>query len=173
MRKKGFISLFKERILAKKLESFSADTIPNLVEKQEEMRKWKESLTSGVLQESKETSLDGKFLISVFEKVLGFETNVEGSSKGEWNLIPESTSQPDSSEADATLGFFSKDLQDVRVVIELKGTNIPLDEKQYRSNHLTPVEQAFSYSHKNGTRCHWVIVSNFKEIRLYRSNDSS
>ena len=57
-------------------------------------------------------------------------------------------------------------------VIELKDANTPLDKKQNRSNHMTPVEQAFSYANKQGKRCQWVIVSNFVETRLYHSNSS-
>ncbi|MDD2494305.1 MAG: hypothetical protein PHE29_03850 [Tissierellia bacterium] len=75
------------------------------------------------------------------------------------------------SESDGALGFFTSiDKNDVRVVIELKDSNTNLDKKQNRSNHLTPVEQGFMYAHKNGTKCGWVIVSNFVETRLYKSN---
>lgn len=34
------------------------------------------------------------------------------------------------------------------------------------------MEQAFSYANKNGSKCGWVIVSNFVETRLYKSNSS-
>ena len=34
------------------------------------------------------------------------------------------------------------------------------------------IEQGFSYANKNGSKCGWVIVSNFVEIRLYKSNSS-
>ena len=62
--------------------------------------------------------------------------------------------------------------EDIRVVIELKDARTSLDKKQNRSSHLTPVEQAFSYANKNGSKCGWVIVSNFVETRLYKSNSS-
>lgn len=80
----------------------------------------------------------------------------------------------DASEADGGLGFFSEQLKvnDVRVVIELKDAKKDLDKKQNRSTHLTPVEQGFSYANKNGSKCGWVIVSNFIETRLYKSNSS-
>ncbi|MCX6279061.1 MAG: hypothetical protein NT004_13345 [Bacteroidetes bacterium] len=41
----------------------------------------------------------------------------------------------------------------------------------YEYDKRTPVEQAFSYSSKSGGKCKWVIISNFKEIRLYHSSD--
>lgn len=80
----------------------------------------------------------------------------------------------DTSEADGGLGFFSvrQKIEDVRVVVELKDAKTHLDKKQNRSSHLTPVEQGFSYANKNGSRCGWVIVSNFIETRLYKSNSS-
>ena len=60
----------------------------------------------------------------------------------------------------------------VRAVIELKGAKVSLDVRQKRtSDTRTPVEQAFNYAPKYGKNCQWVIVSNYKEIRLYRSND--
>ena len=62
--------------------------------------------------------------------------------------------------------------KDVRAVIELKGAKVSLDVRQKRAGDTrTPVEQAFNYAPKYGKNCQWVIVSNYKEIRLYRSND--
>lgn len=62
--------------------------------------------------------------------------------------------------------------KDVRAVIELKGAKVSLDVRQKRTGDTrTPVEQAFNYAPKYGKNCQWVIVSNYKEIRLYRSND--
>ena len=43
-----------------------------------------------------------------------------------------------------------------------------MDKKQKRGNNQTPVEQAFSYQYKMKD-CRWIVVSNFKEIRLYHS----
>jgi hypothetical protein len=72
------------------------------------------------------------------------------------------------------LGYFTSQNSLVRAVIELKDPNSELDCKQTRFNdNRTPVEQAFSYQHKTGKECRWVIVSNFNEIRLYHSNSST
>ncbi|MCM1134553.1 MAG: N-6 DNA methylase, partial [Clostridium sp.] len=112
-------------------------------------------------------------MTQVFEYVLGYAT-VTGTDGDIYNQKQEYKSVLDTSEADGGLGFFSKstEKEDVRVVIELKDARTPLDKKQNRSSHLTPVEQAFSYANKNGSRCGWVIVSNFVETRLYKSNSS-
>jgi hypothetical protein len=63
-------------------------------------------------------------------------------------------------------------VNDVRVVIELKDAKKDLDKKQNRSSHLTPVEQGFTYAFKNGSKCGWLIKSNFIETRLYKSNNA-
>ena len=67
------------------------------------------------------------------------------------------------------LAFFKPGVKKVKAVIELKPSNVDLDKKQTNGkDNKSPVEQAFSYSYKFDG-CKWVIVSNFKEIRLYNS----
>ncbi|WP_123921589.1 hypothetical protein [Chryseobacterium viscerum] len=61
----------------------------------------------------------------------------------------------------------------VRVVVELKDANTNLDDKQKREKNISAVEQGFSYAHKTGGDCKWVVVTNINEIRFYRSHDSS
>src|SRR5690606_21075879 len=45
------------------------------------------------------------------------------------------------------------------------------DDKQKRKDGRTTIEQAFNYRHKYD-HCEWVIVTNFREIRLYSKNSS-
>ena len=161
--------LFNRKILDKYLSSHTNEQLTDYERKRTEMSKWKKSVENSDLKKTKETSVQGKFLESVFEKVLGYATFLEG---GEWNQIQELKSKLDGSESDGALGFFTAETKIVRVAVELKDANADLDKKQYRSNHLTPVEQAFGYAHKNGSECGWVIVSNFVEIRLYKSSSS-
>ena len=162
-------TLFNRRILDKYLAVFSSEQIIDYERKHAEMLKWKTAIEKSDLQKTKETTVQGKFLESVFEKVLGYSTFLEG---GEYHQLQEFKSRLDSSEADGALGFFTAKSKIVRAVIELKDANTNLDKKQHRSNHLTPIEQAFSYANKNGSGCGWVIVSNFVEIRLYKSSSS-
>ena len=161
--------MINRKILNKYLSAFSDEHIIDFERKHAEMLKWKFSIENSDLRKTKETSVQGKFLKSVFEKVLGYSTFLEG---GEWNQLQEFKSKLDGSETDGALGFFTPKEKLVRAVIELKDANTNLDKKQYRGNHLTPVEQAFSYANKNGSTCGWVIVSNFVEIRLYKSSSS-
>lgn len=109
----------------------------------------------------------------MFGKVLGYAYE-RGLS--EYNLEKEEKSQTDGTKPDGVLGYLTSDetKNDIRVVIELKDAFTNLDHRQNRKNdNRTPVEQAFSYVSKSGGNCKWVIVSNFVEIRVYPSNDSS
>ena len=161
--------LFNRNILGRHLSSFTLENIPNASVKKSEMARWRKSVETGNLLKTKEKTVQGKFLTDIFERVLGYATVVSGE---EYNQEAEYTSKLDGSQADGALGFFSQFSKIVRAVIELKDAKTDLDKKQHRSNHLTPVEQAFSYANKNGSGCGWVIVSNFIEIRLYKSSSS-
>ena len=161
--------LFNRKILDKYLSAYKTEQITDYEIKRAEMARWKKAVETGDLQKTKETSVQGKFLGSVFEKVLGYSSFLSG---GEWNQVQEFKSKLDGSEADGALGFFTAETKIIRAAVELKDANTNLDKKQHRSNHLTPVEQAFSYAHKNGSGCSWVIVSNFVDIRLYKSSSS-
>ena len=160
--------IFKEKLLKGYLDAFHLENIESIDEKWKIMKKWQNVYKKGVLHRTKETAVQGLFLSQVFGDVLGYKTFVDGVN--EWNQYQEVKSVLDTSEADGGLGFFTSEKSDVRVVIELKDANTPLDKKLNRSNHMTPVEQAFSYANKQGKRCQWVIVSNFVETRLYHSN---
>ncbi|MDR1687663.1 MAG: N-6 DNA methylase [Clostridiales bacterium] len=162
--------LFNRKILNKYLSAYSSEQILDYACKRSEIARWKRSIEEGDLLKTKERTVQGKFLVNVFEKILGYETIVSGSA--EYNQEAEYTSKLDGTQADGALGFFTAKSKTVRAVIELKDAKTNLDKKQQRSNHLTPVEQAFNYANKNGSGCRWVIVSNFVEIRLYNSSSS-
>lgn len=163
--------IFKDELLNAYLKKFDETQISNFDEKWNILKKWKKSCEVGDLQKTKETSVQGLFFSQIFNQVLGYRTLIDG---GIYNQSPEFKSTLDGSEADGALGFFNaaQNLRDVRVAIELKGASISLDKKQHRTSHLTPVEQGMSYANKNGSKCGWVIVSNFIETRLYKSDSS-
>ncbi|MCL1894113.1 MAG: BREX-1 system adenine-specific DNA-methyltransferase PglX [Holophagaceae bacterium] len=164
--------VFHRVVLEKYLSSIAIDAIPDYGLKHKEMLKWKSAVASGNLEKTKEMSVQGKFLESVFEKVLGYNTFLEGSEIGEYNQIQECKTEGDRTASDSALGFFSADKKVIRAVIELKDATTKLDERRQSINFYSPVEQGFSYAHKNGSGCRWVIISNFVEIRLYRSSSS-
>ena len=158
-------------MLAKKAEEEVDLSKHNFSERRKALNKWINNLENGVLDKSKEEEFQGEFLYDIFTTVLRAVNKSDG--KNEWNLERETKTKLDGQKADGVLGFFDADgKKDVRAVIELKGAKVSLDVRQKRTGDTrTPVEQAFNYAPKYGKNCQWVIVSNYKEIRLYRAND--
>ncbi len=162
--------IFKKYLTNNRLEHYDQNNIVDFDKKYEEICKWCDAANDTNLDKIKETAIQGTFMTRVFDQILGY---LEIIDNGEcYNQEREKKTELDSTEADAALGYFNINTgeKDVRAVIELKAARTPLDKKQSRNNHLTPVEQAFSYANKNGKHCGWVIVSNYIETRLYKSN---
>ncbi|MBM2815327.1 MAG: hypothetical protein HW421_2089 [Ignavibacteria bacterium] len=140
--------------------------------KQAIITKWINFINSGNIKTAKESATKPEFINDIFTHVLGFQNRI--NSPKQWNLNPEQLTTIDSKSADAALGFFSNESENIRVAVEIKDANTTLDDKQHRHNDTrTPIEQAFSYQHKIGKSCKWVIVSNFIEIRLYHQSSST
>lgn len=108
-----------------------------------------------------------EFLNLLFSEILGYKQHNEQR----WNIQDETCTRFDKTRGDAVLGYFYTDdtKNSVHAVIELKGYNIDLNEKQKKK--ISAVEQGFLYAPKYGESCNWVIVSDFEEIRFYRSNN--
>ncbi|MFJ7308824.1 Eco57I restriction-modification methylase domain-containing protein [Peribacillus frigoritolerans] len=157
--------IFNRKYLADQLKSLDVKDIPSYQEKWEVVKKWNYSLQYSNLAKTKEESIQGEFLSKIFTFVLDYKDRI---GRNLWNIQQEQKTKVDGTKADGSLGFFTEAIQDVRVVIELKDAKTDLDKKQKRENNQTPVEQAFSYQYKM-KNCRWVLVSNFKEIRLYHS----
>ena len=162
-------NLFNQKLLVQKAQE--EINLSDYSEKRKILNNWINSLEKGILSKSKEEEFQGEFLNDIFSLILGAVNKSSGND--EWNLQRESKTRIDGQKADGVIGFFDVNgKDDVRAVIELKGPTISLDQRQKRSGDTrTPVEQAFNYAPKYGKNCQWVIVSNYKEIRLYRSND--
>lgn len=162
-------NLFNQKLLIQKAQE--EINLSDYSEKRKILNNWINSLEKGILSKSKEEEFQGEFLNDIFSLILGAINKSSGND--EWNLQRESKTRIDGQKADGVIGFFDVNgKDDVRAVIELKGPTISLDQRQKRSGDTrTPVEQAFNYAPKYGKNCQWVIVSNYKEIRLYRSND--
>ena len=158
--------IFNRKYLSEQLKSLSKEDIPNYEEKWEITKKWNYSLQHSNLARTKEESIQGDFLNNIFTAILNYKNRI---GRNLWNIQQEQKTKMDATKADGSLGFFTDTIQDVRVVIELKDAQTNLDKKQKGHNNQTPVEQAFSYQYKM-KNCRWVIVSNFKEIRLYYSH---
>ncbi len=132
--------------------------------------RWAESARSGALLASKEKQLQGQFLTEVFSTLLGY-AQIVGTGEVH-HLEPETSSKTVKGyrPPDARLGWYGPDIDRTRGVVELKSPGADLDAKQGATyGRLTPVEQAFGYSAKVDG-CRWVIVSNYMELRLYRTD---
>lgn len=157
--------LFSKKYISQKLQQFNLAQVENFEQRQQRIADWQKMIIQGIVDDTKEESLQADFLNQFFGDVLGYSYN---RSTSVWHLEKEYKSQTDSTKADGALGFFTKTRREVLAVIELKDAKTDLDKKPNRQrDRRTPVEQAFDYASKSGGQCRWVIVSNFKEIRLY------
>lgn len=163
--------IFNRKILNTRLSHYDLSSIPDIHKKKEIINRWKYSIENSDLSKTKEESVQGDFLNHFFTEILSYKKRYGNKL---WHITQEQKSVFDGTKADGALGFFSSTSVDIRVVIELKDAKTDLDAKQKnRENKLTPVEQAFSYAPKAGKNCKWIVVSNFKEIRLYHSSTQS
>ena len=130
---------------------------------------WQHSLKDSDLSETKEIGVQGLFLLKFFEEVLGYSSQVAG--KDEWNLVQHPKSEVDAQVPDGSLGFFTRGRKDNQSSYRVERTQklYWTKNKTGREKGYTPIEQAYLYATKFD-RCNWIIVSNFREIRLYSKN---
>jgi type I restriction-modification system DNA methylase subunit len=165
--------LFHDKTLRKAIESFA---FPDDIEaKHRKLGKWIETLNKGTLDKMKEVSLHGDFLHGVFQDILGYRSAI--AAEGDvWEISAEETIADGGGSADGALGFFTatenkhggvKLVGRVIAPIELKGATADLD-RPAPGRKESPVDQGWRYA--NYTRdCKWVIVSNYRETRLYQT----
>src|SRR4051812_26274919 len=162
------MNLINPKILQLRLAKFDFPTGDRVKQITRNIAGWQVALRDHDLANTKEKGIQGLFLQKFFGEILGYSLQSEGIS--EWNLIQHPTSEVDAQEPDGILGFFSKDQKVTGAVIELKDAKTSLDKKQSsREKGYTPIEQGYQYSTKFD-KCSWIIISNFREIRLYHKN---
>jgi hypothetical protein len=165
-------NLFNRAKIASILENISTEKLSDdAAQCRQIIANWYELLREKIPEGKNEISLQDDFLRDFFIRILDYKSISESPSAAhkEWHLYREKKTITDSTRSDAALGFFSPEKDDVRVIVELKSAKTDLDAKQNRKGlNETPVGQAFSYANKSGKNCKWVIVSNYREIRLYR-----
>ncbi len=167
-------TIFAKKFLRKTMDDqfILQKEVDNLDDKCAVIDNWVAQINSGRIDRQKEKSTQADFLNKIFGDVLGYTYD----TPDKWLLQKEVTTPIGGKSADGALGIFrmtdgEKDRSDVRVAIELKDARTHLDKAQNRQgDRRTPVEQAFDYANKFGEKCKWVIVSNFKEIRLYNKS---
>ncbi|MFN8670813.1 MAG: N-6 DNA methylase [Candidatus Sericytochromatia bacterium] len=157
-------NLFNIKLLKRKLDNFNI-TEEKLKNSSEIISNWASLLISGELDKQNEKMLQGDFLKDFFQIILDYTSITKNTTNYNFKQHPK-TETDKRREPDGAIGFFDDKNHITKGVIELKGSKSDLDKKQSRTENLSPVEQAFFYLSKYDY-CDWVIVSNFKEIRLY------
>ena len=165
--RQNFKPLFNARLLREALEAAHTECTDG---QRAIAERWAESARGGALLASKEKQLQGQFLSEVFGNLLGYGQIVGDGDVH--HLEPETSSKAVKGyrPPDARLGWYGPGIDRTRGVVELKSPGADLDAKQGAAyGRLTAVEQAFGYSAKVDG-CRWVIVSNYLEVRLYRTD---
>ncbi|MFO0052690.1 MAG: Eco57I restriction-modification methylase domain-containing protein [Dolichospermum sp.] len=167
-------ALFQKKTLKNALVKFKFPS--DLEERHKIIKKWVEALNSGTLNQVKEISLHGDFLKDIFQNVLGYSSIITGGGKV-WQIHAEQTIADGGGSADAAVGFFTATENNkgkvklqgkVVAPIELKGTKDDLD-RPAAGRKESAVDQGWRYANYTPD-CHWIIVSNYRELRLYHTN---
>ncbi|MBO1050325.1 MAG: N-6 DNA methylase [Dolichospermum sp. DEX182a] len=174
MNQQFYKTLFQKKTLKNALVNFKFPS--DLEERHKIMKKWIEALNSGTLNQVKEVSLHGDFLKDIFQDVLGYSSIIAGGGKL-WEIHAEQTIADGGGSADAAVGFFTATENNkgkvklqgkVVAPIELKGTKDDLD-RPAPGRKESAVDQGWRYANYTPD-CHWIIISNYRELRLYHTN---
>lgn len=164
--------LFQNKILNNAIRNF---TFPDdLLDRHDILQRWINTLKAGTLEKVKETSLQGDFLKDIFQDILGYRSVISGEGKT-WEIHAEQTISDGGGFADGALGLFTaiegkggkvKLQGKIIAPIELKSAKDDLD-RPAPGRKLSAVEQGWQYANYT-ENCRWVIVSNYRELRLYQ-----
>ena len=144
--------------------------IPEIENKIEVLQKWVREIKNWGIYWKTESECEQAFNQDIFQNVLDYTKYPEL----QYTIEPKWSTVMTAQKADAILWYFSAKQQmdnanHVQAVVEIKDANTSLDAPQKREWHLSPVQQWFKYKPQY-EKCVWVIVTNFKEIRLYKDN---
>jgi hypothetical protein len=164
-----FQPLFNKRILRNVVarELSAGMTIPGVAH--ERIAHWAGLVQRGVLDRVSESSAEQTFNGEIFGTVLGYE---QIGATNDASLMPKRTGPSGRDTPDFVLGRFDPGAQveEWVAVGEIKNSRTDLDQPQVgRPNKETPVEQAFRYAARGRPGVDWIIVTNFREIRLYKN----
>lgn len=152
------MSLFLPKVLAKHL---TQSTIPTA--HLTAIHHWQASINDGSLKKLGEKSAHGAFIQTFLVTLLDYTTvatHAQYSASYEMGIKKGGI-------VDVALGHFGKDRESHIVApFELKGLDTPNLDAIMSGRHKTPVQQAWEYANAiKGAK--WVLVSNYREIRLY------
>ena len=168
------IALFHIKTLNKMIQTFAFPS--DLEARHEKLKEWVDLVESNKIDQMKEVSLHGQYLNDIFQQVLGYRP-VTQAAGNVWDICAEQTVDAGGGSADAALGIFTSEdkkqgsvkLQG-RVIapIELKGSKNDLD-RAVSGRKESAVVQGWRYANYTPD-CKWVIVSNYRELRLYQTS---
>ena len=149
------MSLFHPRIIEK-----YSHIIPPISQKHEEiLALWSDNLAKGIY--NSETQNDSEFIQKILIDILGYT----GSGSGDcWSVAK---NEPvGSGNVDVALGKFSTNESIIVAPFELKGAKTVDLDAIMPGRNKTPIQQAWEYA-MDAKGAKWVLVSNYREIRLY------
>ncbi|MCT7951840.1 Eco57I restriction-modification methylase domain-containing protein [Ancylothrix sp. C2] len=151
---------------------------PDLEMRHTKILQWIAALENGTLDEIKEVSLHGSFLNDIFKEVLGYRSVIQGEGKI-WEIYAEQTISASGGIADGALGFFTA-IEKSKGKVKLSGKIVAPIELKAAKNDLdrpapgrkdSAVDQGWGYANCTPD-CRWIIVSNYRELRLYQTTKS-
>lgn len=149
------MSLFHQRVIEKHVKHIQ-DMPP---QHSGALGKWADNLERGIYDS--ETQNDGEFIQRILIDILGYV----GSSDGQkWTVAK---NQPvGKGNVDVALGHFTADSASILAPMELKGAKTRDLDAIMPGRNKSPVQQAWEYA-MDAKGAQWVLVSNYREIRLY------
>lgn len=147
--------LIHPKIIERNIKAFSICPTEHL----DILTRWANNLKTGL--HGGEMTSDSEFIQKIFVGVLGYTTHGSGET---WSL--EKNKSVGKGNVDVALGEFSLNHSKIIAPCELKGARTRDLDAVMPGRNKTPVQQAWEYGIDiKGAR--WVIVSNYREIRLY------
>lgn len=147
--------LFHPRIIKKAIQNAGGIPSGHL----STLTAWAQNLSEGIYD--RETQNDGEFIQRILVDVLGYTGS---SSEGQWTVAK---NQPvGTGNVDVALGHFTARGVDIHAPFELKGARTKDLDAIMPGRNKTPVQQAWEYG-MDAKGAKWVLVSNYREIRLY------
>ena len=101
------MNLIHKKMLLQKINSFEFLSREKISQAKKLLEGWQKALKDSDLEKTKERSVQGKFLSTFFEDILGYADVTTGNE--EWTLIQHPRIENDSKEPDGSLGWFSRD----------------------------------------------------------------
>jgi hypothetical protein len=130
---------------------------------------WIGQLRRGVLNKLTESSAEQTFNNEIFGTALGY---TQIGQAVEATLLPKRAGTSGRGAPDFVLGRFdlTAGVEEWAAVGEIKNARTDLDQPQVgRANSETPVEQGFRYATQGKPGVEWIIVTNLREVRLYKN----